>query len=70
MRHISDNKYEYNVRQVNMLSKKLTVYEQRLEKATGVWEKFRIRRKIKKINKQLKNFNDEIFVYESNKAEE
>lgn len=67
--HISDNKHEFNVRRVEELSKELNEYEEKLKTANGFFNKLKIRKAIKKIEKQLKDHNDEIFLYEQTKTE-
>jgi len=69
MTYISDNKHEFNVRRVNELEKELKEFEEKLENATGFFNRLKIKRAIKKINKQLKIHNDEIFLYEQAKTE-
>lgn len=69
MTYISDNKHEFNVRRVNELEKELQEFEKKFKNANGFFNKMKIKRAIKKIQKQLKIHNDEIFLYEQTKVE-
>lgn len=65
--HISDNKHEFNLRRVEELTLELENMENKLKEEKNFFKKFKIRRIIRKIKKQLKTHNDEIILYEQSK---
>lgn len=69
MTHISENKHEFNVRRVNELSKELDEFEKKLSSTNGFFNRLKIKRTIRKLNKQLKTHNEEIFLFEQAKTE-
>lgn len=70
MKHVSDNKHEFNLRRVDELSLELTKLENELEKTKGFFNRFKVSRQIKKLNREINAHAAEIVIYEQMKIEQ
>lgn len=66
-KHISDNKHEFNLRRVDELASELTLLEKDLENTNGFFNRLKVKKKIKKVNKQIDTHANEISFYEQQK---
>lgn len=66
LKYISTNKYEYSVRQVDILSNMILEAEKKLENTEGFLNRFKVRRELKKLNNKILVFGEEVLEYEAN----
>lgn len=67
-KHISENKYEFNVRRVAELDRLLLEKERQLSNTTGLLNTFKLKSEIKKLYKLIVMYGNEVIEYEYNKA--
>lgn len=70
IKHISDNKHEFNLRRVEELSKEMTEKENELKSTKGFFNVRKIKKELKKINAQIEVHAKEISEFERRKAKE
>ncbi|MCR1808968.1 hypothetical protein [Haploplasma modicum] len=70
IKHISDNKHEFNLRRVEELSKEMTEKENELKSTKGFFNVRKIKKELKKINAQIEVHAEEISEFERRKAKE
>lgn len=70
MKHISTNKYEYNIRQIDLLSEQIIKKENELKAAINFLQKFRLKGELKKLYKAIESYGNEAWHYEVKNASE
>lgn len=68
LKHISENKNEFNVRRVAELDELLLEKERQLSNTTGFLNTFKLKSEIKKLYKLIVMYGNEVIEYEYNKA--
>lgn len=67
-RYISTNKYEFNVRRIEELDKKILAKEAKLQKVNGFFNTIKVKQELKKLYKQIQAFGSEAIEYEQRRV--